>query len=253
MYFFSSRVQIHNSTRKPDEKYCRSRQCKKSPNPTQCCSRTIQTFDGQRSTFSGNQNKKLRHYFRVQPASRDNQRQSTGAKPSIPPTPNKPQTAGQSRPITTDEMNAQRSVNSSQQSSAQRFNRTDSQTSGVSKKSEAESRHSSIGRQTPTQQAASKPPTAGSRPGTEAKQSVTGSRQTSAAGTPKTGVTSQAADNRPPSSVASTPKPTSGFNEQLSSDRMASSNTSRIATAADRFPKGLPNNAPVILIIGNCC
>lgn len=149
-------------------------------------------------------------------------------------------------------MNGQRNVNGSQPPSAQqRFNRTDSQTSGVSKKSEAESRHSSVGRQTPTQQSSSKPPTAGSRPETGGTKQppVAGSRQASAIGTPKA-ATQQAFDNRPPSSVASTPKPTSGFNDQLSSDRMASSNASRIPTAADRFPKGLPNNAPVILIIG---
>jgi adenylate kinase family enzyme len=78
-----------------------------------------------------------------------------------------------------------------------------------------------------------------------------GSRQASVTGTPKP--TSQV-ENRPPSSVASTPKPTSGFNDissQMNSDRMQSSGTtSRIPTAADRFPKGLPNNAPVILVIG---
>jgi hypothetical protein len=64
-------------------------------------------------------------------------------------------------------MSAQRSNPPSLPSSAhQRFTRTDSQTSAASKKSEQESKHSSsVGRQTPTQQISSKPPTAGSRPG----------------------------------------------------------------------------------------
>lgn len=168
----------------------------------------------------------------------DVQRQSSAIRRIETAGSNKPQTAGQIRSVASDENRG--SANGFQPASASQqhsFSRTDSQTSGASRKSEVDNYHSPGGHQTPI---GSKPPTAKSRPGTVI-------RQHSAAETPKS---ANRADSRPQSSVVPTPKPTTGFSDQLNSERMASSNASRVPTAADRFPKGLPNNAPVILVIG---
>ncbi|CAD5229374.1 unnamed protein product [Bursaphelenchus okinawaensis] len=99
--------------------------------------------------------------------------------------------------------------------------------------------------------AASKPPTptAESRPGTTTSKK-------SAAATSRPPSVPRAANkqntSRPPSSgTAKLPEenvvdPAAQATERL----MSASTISRLPSAADRFPKGLPNNAPVILMLG---
>uniref|UniRef100_A0AC35G254 Adenylate kinase isoenzyme 5 n=1 Tax=Panagrolaimus sp. PS1159 TaxID=55785 RepID=A0AC35G254_9BILA len=84
------------------------------------------------------------------------------------------------------------------------------------------------------------PPTAGSRPQTQAAEHDENipphTRQIPL-------------NERPPSSIASTPRLTEGpFKDAIDPP---TSDTTRLMTAnADKFPKGLPNNSPVILVIG---
>uniref|UniRef100_A0A7E4ZZF7 Adenylate kinase n=1 Tax=Panagrellus redivivus TaxID=6233 RepID=A0A7E4ZZF7_PANRE len=56
--------------------------------------------------------------------------------------------------------------------------------------------------------------------------------------------------NRPPSSVASTPKPADGPFKDVIDTPMGLDGSRLMTATADKFPKGLPNNAPVILVIG---
>ncbi|KAI6209213.1 hypothetical protein M3Y96_00197600 [Aphelenchoides besseyi] len=166
----------------------------------------------------------------------------------------------QSRPSTTGQsisaMHNATNLPGSRAGSEKTLTRSNSQISAASRQSNVQteegkaigSRQSSLSRTGSRDSAATKPPTAqGSRPATQT------SKRSSAAEPVAVVRPEQPIAERPPSSVASTPKPTAaGFDvpSQLSSGRPGGTSSSRVPTADERFPKGLPNNAPVVLVIG---
>uniref|UniRef100_A0A1I7SMG9 Bm3343 n=2 Tax=Bursaphelenchus xylophilus TaxID=6326 RepID=A0A1I7SMG9_BURXY len=104
------------------------------------------------------------------------------------------------------------------------------------------------------QNPASKPPTrTGSRPATSASKKST-SANSRPPSVPKTPAAEENDTIRPPTTAVEMEKlpeenvvdPTAEANVRL----LSASTVSRLPSAADRFPKGLPNNAPVILILG---
>ncbi|KAI6205608.1 hypothetical protein M3Y94_00811400 [Aphelenchoides besseyi] len=186
---------------------------------------------------------------------------SRSSKPEVAssPTTQHPRSF-QSRPSTTGQsisaMHNATNLPGSRAGSEKALSRSNSQISAASRQSNAQteegkaigSRQSSLSRTGTRDSAGTKPPTAqGSRPATQT------SKRSSAAEPVAVVRPEQPTAERPPSSVASTPKPTAaGFDvpSQLSSGRPGGTSSSRVPTADERFPKGLPNNAPVVLVIG---
>ncbi|KAI6243973.1 hypothetical protein M3Y99_00064800 [Aphelenchoides fujianensis] len=192
----------------------------------------------------------------------DSRSNSRGSRPEASPSPTA-QRLAQSRPSTTGQsIAAMRNAPigaGSRAESEKALTRSNSQTSAPSRQSNAAangetaagSRQSSVGRSGTRGEAASKPPTPhGSRPATQTSKRST-------AESPAAAARPEAADRRTPAVLRRLHAEANGrqlrgpFRKRTAAGRLSPLRT-RVAfpTAADRFPRGLPNNAPVVLVIG---